>query len=39
VNTTLFHTTGERNGMIQSGMETGMNQSFEALDRLLEKMN
>ena len=39
VNTTLFHTTEERNGMIQSGMETGMNQSFEALDRLLEKMN
>jgi uncharacterized protein YndB with AHSA1/START domain len=39
VNTTLFHTTDERDGMIQSGMETGMNQSFEALDRLLEKMN
>jgi uncharacterized protein YndB with AHSA1/START domain len=39
VNTTLFHTTEERDGMIQAGMETGMNQSFEALDRLLEKMN
>jgi uncharacterized protein YndB with AHSA1/START domain len=39
VNTTLFHTSGERDGMLSSGMETGMNASFAALDRLLEKMD
>jgi uncharacterized protein YndB with AHSA1/START domain len=39
VNTTLFHTSGERDGMLSSGMETGMNESFAALDRLLEKMD
>ena len=32
-----FYTPEERDGMIGSGMETGMNQSFEALDRLLAK--
>lgn len=36
VNTTLFHTTEERDGMLNSGMEKGMNESFAALDRLLE---
>jgi uncharacterized protein YndB with AHSA1/START domain len=35
VNTSLFHTTEERDGMLQSGMETGLNQSYEALDRVL----
>lgn len=35
VSTSLFHTTAERDGMMHSGMEGGMNQSFEALDRLL----
>ena len=38
VNTTLFHTMEERDGMLQSGMETGMNESFAALDRLLGRM-
>ena len=35
VNVSLFHTTEERDGMLQSGMEKGLNQSYEALDRLL----
>ena len=37
VTTSLFHTTEERDGMLNSGMEGGMNQSYVALDRLLEK--
>ena len=32
--TSLFHTTEERDGMLDSGMEGGMNESFAALDRL-----
>ncbi len=35
VATSLFFTTEERDGMLQSGMEQGLNQSYEALDRLL----
>jgi uncharacterized protein YndB with AHSA1/START domain len=35
----LFHTTGERDGMIQSGMERGLNESYAALDTLLEKVS
>jgi len=31
----LFHTTEERDGMLQSGMEEGLNSSYEALDALL----
>ncbi len=31
----LFHTPDERDGMLESGMEGGMNESFDALDRLL----
>lgn len=31
----LFHTTQERDGMVQSGMESGLNQSYAALDNLL----
>lgn len=34
----LFHTTAERDGMLQSGMEHGLNQSYAALDRLLAKV-
>lgn len=34
----LFLTAEDRNGMVQSGMEGGMNQSYEALDRLLARM-
>ena len=36
--TTLFYTREERDGMLNSGMEGGMNESFEALDRLLATM-
>lgn len=35
VNTSLFYTTEERDGMLQSGMEEGLNESYAALDRLL----
>jgi uncharacterized protein YndB with AHSA1/START domain len=35
VTTSLFHTVEERDGMLKSGMETGMNESYAALDRLL----
>ena len=38
VNTSLFHTTEERDGMLQSGMEEGLNQSYAALDRLLDSL-
>lgn len=31
----LFHTTEERDGMLNSGMEGGLSQSYEALDRIL----
>lgn len=37
VNTSLFHTTEERDGMLHSGMEQGLNESYAALDRLLAK--
>lgn len=35
VSTSLFHTPEERDGMLQSGMEQGLNQSYAALDKLL----
>ncbi len=35
--TSLFHTREERDGMLNSGMEGGMNESYLALDRLLAK--
>jgi uncharacterized protein YndB with AHSA1/START domain len=38
VNHSLFHTAEERDGMLQSGMEGGMNESYEALDRVLAAM-
>jgi uncharacterized protein YndB with AHSA1/START domain len=31
----LFHTREERDGMLRSGMEEGMNESHAALERLL----
>ncbi len=37
VTTSLFHTTEERDGMLRSGMEQGVNQSYAALDALLAK--
>jgi len=35
VNISLFHTTEERDGMLGSGMEEGMNESHAALDKVL----
>jgi uncharacterized protein YndB with AHSA1/START domain len=35
VNLSLFHTPEERDGMLSSGMEQGLNESYAALDRLL----
>jgi uncharacterized protein YndB with AHSA1/START domain len=33
--TSLFHTPEERDGMLNSGMEVGLNESYTALDALL----
>ena len=35
VATSLFHTAEDRDGMLQSGMEQGLSESYAALDRLL----
>ncbi len=37
VNHVLFFTPEERDGMLKGGMEQGMNESYAALDRLLER--
>ncbi len=37
VTTSLFHSTEERDAMLNSGMEQGLNQSYAALDGLLSK--
>ena len=34
----LFHTKDDRDGMIQSGMEGGLQESYAALDRVLASM-
>ena len=34
----IFHTTEERDGMLDSGMQQGLDQSYAALDRLLAKL-
>ena len=39
VTTSLFLTTEDRDGMLQSGMEGGLNQSYAALDRVLATMS
>ena len=39
VTTSLFHTTEERDGMLRSGMEHGVNQSYAALDGLRAKLD
>ena len=36
--TSLFHTTEERDGMLESGMERGLNESYARLDDLLAKL-
>jgi uncharacterized protein YndB with AHSA1/START domain len=38
VTTSLFLTAEDRDGMLQSGMEGGLNESYAALDRLLATM-
>jgi uncharacterized protein YndB with AHSA1/START domain len=38
VNVSLFFTSEERDGMLQSGMEGGVNESYAALDRVLAKI-
>ncbi len=35
---TLFHTSEERDGMLASGMERGMNETYARLDELLERL-
>ena len=34
----IFHTAEERDGMIQSGMERGMDETFARLDEVLERV-
>ena len=36
-NTTIFHTQEERDGMLSSGMEGGMNETYARLDELLAR--
>lgn len=36
--TTLFHTTEERDGMLASGMEDGMNETYARLDEVLARL-
>jgi uncharacterized protein YndB with AHSA1/START domain len=38
VTTSLFHTTEERDGMLESGMEQGLGESYAALDRVLSTL-
>ena len=37
VTTTIFHTPEERDGMLESGMEKGMNETYARLDELLAR--
>jgi uncharacterized protein YndB with AHSA1/START domain len=39
VSTSLFHTTEERDGMLNSGMEQGLDESYAALDELLARLD
>jgi len=36
-NISLFHTTEERDGMLASGMESGLTESHDRLDEVLAK--
>jgi uncharacterized protein YndB with AHSA1/START domain len=38
VTTSAFHTTEERDGMLDSGMEGGLNETYERLDALLARL-
>jgi uncharacterized protein YndB with AHSA1/START domain len=37
ISTSLFHTSEERDGMLASGMERGMNETYARLDELLAR--
>ncbi|HEU4392586.1 MAG TPA: SRPBCC family protein [Solirubrobacterales bacterium] len=39
VSTSVFHTPEERDGMLESGMERGMNETYERLDELLAQQS
>lgn len=36
--TSLFHTPEKRDGMLASGMEQGLNETYARLDELLERL-
>jgi len=36
--TSIFHTAEERDGMIESGMERGLQETYQRLDELLERL-
>ena len=38
ITTSLFHTTEERDGMLESGMESGANETYARLDELLARL-
>jgi len=38
INTSLFHTTEERDGMLASGMERGLNETYARMDELLARL-
>lgn len=38
VTTSIFHTTEERDGMLGSGMEVGLNETYQRLDELLARL-
>jgi uncharacterized protein YndB with AHSA1/START domain len=38
ITTSLFHTTEERDGMLEAGMQKGLDESYAALDRLLSSL-
>jgi uncharacterized protein YndB with AHSA1/START domain len=38
VATSLFHTSEERDGMLHSGMEGGMNETYDRLDEVLARL-
>jgi uncharacterized protein YndB with AHSA1/START domain len=38
ITTSIFHTAEERDGMLASGMEGGMNETYERLDALLARL-
>ena len=39
ISTSIFHTTEERDGMLDSGMEGGLNESHDRLDELLARQD